>query len=74
MTSSSERYQNIKRLFHIKAVSYLVISATASRRRSQGVQPLLDGVVDYLPNPLEVSNFALDTANEEQKVSLLSVF
>lgn len=35
----------------------------------QGVQPLLDGVVDYLPNPLEVSNYALDTANGEEKVN-----
>ena len=38
-------------------------------RHVQGVQLLLDGVVDYLPNPLEVSNYALDTAREEEKVT-----
>lgn len=33
---------------------------------------LLDGVIDYLPNPLEVPNYALDTAKDEEKVRALS--
>ena len=38
------------------------------------MQLLLDGVIDYLPNPLEVPNYALDTANEEEKVRALPIF
>mmetsp|Transcript_9789 Transcript_9789/g.15033 ORF Transcript_9789/g.15033 Transcript_9789/m.15033 type:complete len:750 (+) Transcript_9789:146-2395(+) len=36
--------------------------------KNKGVQPLLDGVVSYLPSPKEKENFALDTKNNEEKV------
>ena len=40
--------------------------------KNKGVQPLLDGVGDYLPSPLEKANFALDTVNNEARVELKS--
>lgn len=38
--------------------------------KNKGVQLLLDGVTDYLPCPLDVNNFALDTAKDEARVKL----
>lgn len=38
--------------------------------KNKGVQTLLDGVVNYLPCPLDVNNYALDQANNEEKITL----
>jgi elongation factor G len=38
--------------------------------KNKGVQPLLDGVVDYLPEPFEKLNHALDRSNKEEPVLL----
>ena len=38
--------------------------------QNKGVQPLLDGVIDYLPAPTEVKNHALDTSEGEKEVEL----
>jgi len=43
-----------------------------SAHKNIGIQKLLDGVTDYLPNPLEVQNTALDIADEEKPVILKS--
>ncbi|CAA7392090.1 unnamed protein product [Spirodela intermedia] len=38
--------------------------------KNKGVQPLLDGVIRYLPCPTEVENYALDQTKNEEKVLL----
>ncbi|KAI9355114.1 P-loop containing nucleoside triphosphate hydrolase protein, partial [Zopfochytrium polystomum] len=43
-----------------------------SAYHNKGVQPLLDGVVNYLPAPYEVANFGLDAKRGEEKVQLSS--
>jgi len=41
-----------------------------SAYKFKGIQPLLDGVTNYLPNPEEVKNYALDLDNNEEKIEL----
>ncbi|MDR2617573.1 MAG: elongation factor G [Treponema sp.] len=41
-----------------------------SAYKNKGIQPLLDGVGYYLPNPMEVKNYALDLEKNEERVEL----
>ncbi|KAJ3019437.1 Elongation factor G, mitochondrial [Thoreauomyces humboldtii] len=43
-----------------------------SAYHNKGVQPMLDGVITYLPKPYEVENHALDAGNNENKVLISS--
>jgi elongation factor G len=43
-----------------------------SAYKFKGIQPLLDGVMHYLPNPEEIKNYALDLDKNEERVLLSS--
>ncbi|MCL2243987.1 MAG: elongation factor G [Treponema sp.] len=41
-----------------------------SAYKFKGIQPLLDGVTHFLPNPAEVKNYALNLDKDEEKIEL----
>ena len=43
-----------------------------SAYKNKGIQPLLDAVVRYLPNPLDVVNYAKDLDQDGKEIRLQS--
>lgn len=41
-------------------------------KKNMGIQTLLDAVIDYLPDPTEIKNQALDLDNNEEKIELVT--
>lgn len=40
-------------------------------KQNKGIQTLLDAVINYLPNPTDITNYALDLNNQEEQVDLV---
>lgn len=41
-------------------------------KQNKGIQTLLDAVINYLPNPTDITNYALDLNNQEEQVDLVT--
>ena len=65
---SAEELQKVARKATLDLKITLVFMGSAYKNK--GVQPLLDGVTLYLPNPTEIKNTALDLDNSEAEITV----
>ena len=71
MLEGSETQEMIERAIRKGTLSEQFVGVfLGSAYKNKGIQPLLDGVIKYLPNPTEVKNTALDLSNNEAPVEL----
>ncbi len=65
--------EELKRAIRAGTVSLKFVPVfCGSAYKNKGIQKLLDGVTDYLPNPTEIKNEALDQDKGEEKITLSS--
>jgi elongation factor G len=41
-----------------------------SAYKNKGIQPLLDGVLEFLPNPTEIKNYGYEVSNKDVKIEM----
>ena len=71
MLEGSETQEMIERAIRKGTLSEQFVGVfLGSAYKNKGIQPLLDAVIKYLPNPTEVKNTALDLNNNEAPVEL----
>ena len=71
MLEGSETQEMIERAVRKGTLSEQFVGVfLGSAYKNKGIQPLLDAVIKYLPNPTEVKNTALDLNNNEAPVEL----
>ncbi|MGI5173065.1 elongation factor G [Treponema sp. OMZ 840] len=71
MLEGAETQEMIERAIRKGTLSEQFVGVfLGSAYKNKGIQPLLDAVIKYLPNPTEVKNTALDLNNNEAPVEL----
>ena len=66
--SENELLPVIRRL----TISQLITPVfVGTAKKNKGIQNLLDGICNFLPNPLDITNKALDMDNEESSIELM---